>query len=210
MDMSEGKCALDIREEELRAQGYVKAEPAYWRLGRAIFIIDSQPIEPSAKEALSTPIGVSVVLSGGAEKLVKNAEMMKELQGIFGSTATLRITVEGDPDSHMSGSSTIQLTGYRGGLDDIILDDKLLNTVHGSHEDIIRNFAEWLEWQTGWCTIPRWETYDGVAYGMKGDLKHRKQGKALAARLRRLANELEHADDMPDWVADKFKEKVDS
>jgi len=132
-------CEQDIREEELKKEG-----KTYFRIGRAIFVIDVLSKDSSLQEAIDTPLGTCAVLSGNAEKLA-TPEAIKLLQQLFGSTGYLRITIEGDPDAGIGGCvNEVLLTGYRFGLDDVIVDGKLLNTTHGSKAEIMRNFAEFI------------------------------------------------------------------
>jgi len=72
------KCEQDIREEELKKEGKI-----YFRIGRAIFIIDVLNRKQTIEETLNTPIGVCAVLAGTAENLIKNEETMKQIHGMF-------------------------------------------------------------------------------------------------------------------------------
>ena len=110
--------ALDSRENELKKQGYVnlKDKKAYVRIGRSIFIVESIPIITD--------------------------------KWIFGfpPEGYLRILVEGDPDAGLGRcTSEILLTGYRFGLDDVIIDGKIFKTVHGDENLLIETLISELE-----------------------------------------------------------------
>ncbi len=199
----EFKCAQDVREEELLKEGYVKADKVFYRIGRTIFVVDTLQKDYSEDEALETPVGVAARLNNPDTEFAKAD--LKILQELFGSTGYLRIAVEGDEDCGFAGTSEILLTGYRAGLDDVIVNGKLLKTVHNSQEDIMRNFAADLEWLKWRAMVPDWETYEGVGYRMKKSPELKKRVLDLAKEVRDLADVLEHADDMPDWVKEKFK-----
>lgn len=134
-------CAQDEREKELQQQGYIANGKAYWRIGRAIFIVEETGVNPpTPKETLDSPLGLCAALSGKAQEVLK-PDMAKKLQMLFGSTGKLRIIIEGDPDSGIGGSNTIEATGYRFGLDDVWIDGKLVDTTHGDKAEILRNMA---------------------------------------------------------------------
>lgn len=193
------ECAQDVREKELLKQGYVNPEKAFFRIGRAIFVVDILSKEFTEEEAVGTPIGLAAAMN--KPDMSFDQEMLDWLQNAFGSTGYLRIICEGDPDCGFAGNYEILLTGYRGGLDDVIVDRKLLQTVHGSDEDIMRNFAEWLHWQADWVNKPNWETYEGDGgYYIQPALELEEKIRAVSDAVKELAEELEHKDDMPDWV----------
>ncbi len=200
----EFKCAQDVREEELLEQGYVKADKVFYRIGRTIFVVDTLEKDFSEEEALETPIGTVAKLNNPGIEF--NNKGLKMLQELFGSTGFLRIAVEGDEDCGFAGTSEVLLTGYRAGLDDVIVDGKLLVTTHNSQEDIMRNFADHLEWMKWRAKIPDWKTYEGMGYRMKESPELKKQIVDVVEEIRSLANTLEHKDDMPDWVREKFTE----
>ena len=201
--MTEHVCEQDTREKELLEQGYVKIEKCFFRIGRAIFVVDTLRKDYSQEEAVETPLGTVATLNRPG--LEFDQEDLSMLQSLFGSTGYLRIVCEGDPDCGFAGNSEILLTGYRGGLDDVIVDKELLQTVHGSGEDIMRNFAKTVDWRSKWIHVPRWDTYDGIGYRMKSDEALESEVAILANRLREVADKLEHKDDMPDWVKEKFE-----
>ena len=141
-------CAQDLREKELLEQGYVNPERAFFRIGRAIFVVDILSKDYSVNEALETPIGLVSVLNNPEQEFDQG--MLDFLQNAFGSTGFFRIVVEGDEDCGFASDSTILLTGFRAGLDDVIVNNKLMKTVHGSEENIMRNFAEFLDRRSKW------------------------------------------------------------
>lgn len=200
--MNEFVCVQNEREKELEEQGYVKADKVYFRIGRAIFVIDTLSKDFTEEEAVGTPIGAAAKLNRPG--IVFAEEELELLQELFGSTKYLRVICEGDPDCGFAGKSEVLLTGYRGGLDDVIVESKLLQTVHGSGEEVMRNFAEFLDWRSKWISIPRWETYDGRGYRIKYDDILKTEFVDVANRVWSIAEKLEHKDDMPDWVKKKF------
>jgi len=140
------KCALDLREEEFRREGYLNlnGKKAYVRLGRAIFTIQTEPRKVELAKTLETPIGMAIAITGQTDKLTE--EMVEKINEIFLPTGYLKITVEGDPDSGVSSeASTILISGYRFGLDDIIINGKTLVTTHGDHYELIENLIDTLE-----------------------------------------------------------------
>ena len=159
-------CAQDLREEELKKQG-----KTYFRIGRAIFVIERvERDEVTTEEVLGTPLGVAVAL-GPKPETVADPEFKRTVNELFLPTGYLKITVEGDPDAGLDLSpNIIQLTGYRFGLDDVIVDGKLLDTTHGNSRDIMRNFADWFETNDSWAEI------------------HRQ--KRLAGKFKRIADEI--------------------
>jgi len=135
------KCEQDIREEELKKEG-----KTYFKIGRAIFVIDVLDRKQTLEETLQTPLGVATMVAGTAHKLAEDEETMKMIHGLFMPTGYLRITVEGDPDAGLGAcNNEVLLTGYRYGLDDVIVDDKLLVTTHGSKAEILRQNAKFME-----------------------------------------------------------------
>ncbi|MFH1520968.1 MAG: hypothetical protein ABID61_04950, partial [Candidatus Micrarchaeota archaeon] len=117
--------------------------------------IDVLNRKQTIEETLNTPIGVCAVLAGTAENLIKNEETMKQIHGMFLPTGYLRrylrITIEGDPDAGLgSMANEVLLTGYRYGLDDVIIDGKLIDSTHGNKAEIIKNYADYLE-NNSWC-----------------------------------------------------------
>ena len=201
-------CAQDIREKELQEQGYLKAEKVYFRIGRAIFVIDVIDKSFTEEEAIETPLGLTAKMNDPTFEF--NPEVMNMLQNIFGSTGVLRVVVEGDDDCGFASNSEILITGYRGGLDDVIVDDKLLQTVHGSDQDIMRNFADELYSRAEWgIHVPRWETYDGTGYQIKNDKELVDEIKRLSGAIRDMAYRLDHKDDMPEEVRKKWEVRED-
>ncbi len=200
--MNEFVCVQDEREKELQEQGYTRADKVYFRIGRAIFVIDTLSKDFTKGEAAGTPIGAVAKLNNPDLEFAE--EELKQLQELFGSTKFLRLICEGDPDCGFAAKHDILLTGYRGGLDDVIVESKLLQTVHGSAEDIMRNFAESLDWRSKWISVPRWETYDGRGYRIKYDTPLKDEFADVADKVRSIAEKFEHKDDMPDWVKEKF------
>ena len=196
-------CVQDERERELQEQGYTKADKVYFRIGRAIFVIDTLSKDFTEGEAAGTPIGAAAKFNN--PEIDFDEERLRVLQELFGSTKFLRVACEGDPDCGFAGKSEVLLTGYRGGLDDVIVEGKLLQTVHGSGEDIMRNFSEFLDWRSRWISVPRWETYEGRGYRIKYDTPLKGEFVDVADRVRSIAEKLEHKDDMPDWVKEKFQ-----
>ena len=139
--MTERKCAQDEREEQLKKEG-----KTYFRIGRAIFIVDTTERKMSTQELLDTPLGLATALAGTANKLIEDEALAKEMHGLFMPTGYLRIKVEGDPDAGIAVvPNEVLLTGYRFGLDDVIVDGKLLNTTHGSRKELIKALADALE-----------------------------------------------------------------
>jgi len=202
--MDEHVCAQDLREKELQELGYLNGEKAYFRLGRAIFIIDALKKDFTQNEAFGTPLGVAASLNNPGIRF--DTTELEMLQNIFGSTAYLRIKVEGDPDGGISLiPNEVLLTGYRYGLDDVIIDGKLFDTTHGDHEEIMRNFADWIE-RRSWDThVPDWETYEGVGYHMKECPELETQLRNVVEDIRELADKMEKKDDKPEWVKEKFR-----
>jgi len=196
-------CAQDLREKELLEQGYVSPEKAFFRIGRAIFVVDVLTKDYSVNEALDTPLGLVSALNNPEREF--DQEMLDFLQNAFGSTGFFRIVVEGDEDCGFASDTTILLTGYRAGLDDVIVDNKLLKTVHGSDEDIMRNFAEFLEWRSSWISVPRWETYEGLGYRIKHDESLKAEFVDVANKIRAIAEKFEHKDDMPEEVKERLR-----
>lgn len=203
--MTEFVCAQDIREKELQKQGFANPEKAYFRIGRAIFVIDILSKNYTQEEAVSTPLGLAASVNN--PDLEFDREELDLIQLLHGSTGFLRIVVEGDEDCGFASDSTLLLTGYRGGLDDVIVDDKLLQTVHNSGEEIMRNFADFLEWRSGHINVPRWNTFDGTGYRVSFKTPLNEEGKNLAATIREFADKLEHKDDPPDWIIEKFSDQ---
>ncbi len=201
--MDEFVCAQDLREKKLLEQGYVKTEKVLFRIGRAIFVIDILQKDFTRREALGTPLGLAAKINDPTFDFDK--EKLDLLQEMFGSTRFLRINIEGDPDSGIKLSpNEILLTGYRFGLDDVIIDGKLFETTHGDHEQIMRNFAGWIQ-QMKWRTrIPDWETYDGRGYRMKECPELEKQLMNVVGGIKALADTMEHKDDKPDYIKEKF------
>ena len=196
-------CAQDQREEELKKEGYETPKKAYFRIGRAIFTVETITKDYSLREAVGTPLGLVMAMNGN-EKL-QEEESLKMLQEMFGSTGYLQIICEGDPDCGFASNDEILLTGYRAGLDDVIVDRTLLQSVHGDHEQIMINFADWFENRISWIHVPRWETYDGFSYSVKSDKKLEAKGKRLAKRIREFAEEMKHLDDVPEDVKERLK-----
>jgi hypothetical protein len=148
---------LDEREKELQKQGYVNRK-AYFRIGRAIFIVE--PVERKLsteevlQETLETPLGVATIVAGTSEKLAEDEKFLKKIHGIFMPTGYLKITVEGDPDAGInSAPNQILLSGYRFGLDDVIVDGELLKTTHGSRSEVLKSLAKNLEGELFWTKL---------------------------------------------------------
>jgi len=196
-------CAQDVREEELKKEGYETPDKAYFRIGRAIFTVETITKDYSLNEAVETPLGLVMAMNGN-ENLQKE-ESLKMLQKMFGSTGFLKIVCEGDPDCGFAGNEEILLTGYRGGLDDVIVNRELLQSVHGDHEQIMINFADWFESQTSWLLVPRWETYNGFSYNMKTDKKLRAKGKRLANKIKEFAEEIRRLEVCPEEVKERLR-----
>ena len=202
------ECAQDIRERELLEQGYIQAEKVFFRLGRAIFVIDAKPIEYTQEDARKTILGTAASLSNPLVEFKK--EHVKLMQQICGSTGYLRIKVEGDPDSGLSlGSDEVLLSGYRFGIDDVIVNGKLLDSTHGSREEMMRNYAEKIEWGKYMAHIPNWDTFDGICYFVKSSPELKAQIESVVKSIRELADTLEHKDDMPEEVLEKWKAKIE-
>jgi len=176
----------------------------FFRIGRAIFVVDTLKKEYTEEEAIETPLGLVAKMND--PELEFDKEALDLIQLLHGSTGFLRIICEGDPDCGFAGNYEVLLTGYRGGLDDVIVERKLLQTVHGSNEDIMRNFADELYRRAEWINVPRWETYDGSGYRMTFETELEDEMKRISGAIREMAYKLEHKDDMPDWVREKFKE----
>jgi hypothetical protein len=150
-------CALDEREKELQKQGYVNRK-AYFRIGRAIFIVE--PVERKLsteevlEETLGTPIGVAATLAGTSEKLADDEKLLKQIHEIFMPTGYLKITVEGDPDAGVIlAPNQILLSGYRFGLDDVMVDGELVKTTHGSRSEVVKSLAKNLEGELFWTAL---------------------------------------------------------
>ena len=174
-------CALDEREKELQKQGYV-SQKAYFRIGRAIFIVEpverKLSMEEMVQETLGTPIGVAVTLAGTAEKLAKDEELLKQIHEIFMPTGYLKITVEGDPDAGLNlAPDQILLSGYRYGLDDVIVDGQLLKTTHGSRSELLKSLVRVLE-----------DVLEGELFWAKfeNDAKFMRKIRATLAHLREI------------------------
>lgn len=199
-------CDQDLREKELLEQGYVEADRVFFRLGRAIFVVDTLAKDFTEREALGTPLGLAAKINDPGFDFDK--EKLDLLQNIFGSTEFLRISIEGDPDSGIRlGPNEVLLTGYRFGLDDVIIDGKLFETTHSGHERVMRNFADWIE-QKKWNTrVPNWESYDGMGYRMKESPELEEQLMNVVRDIRALADTMEHKDDKPDYIKEKFRNK---
>ena len=200
-------CAQDVREEELKKEGYETPDKAYFRIGRAIFTVETITKDYSLNEAVETPLGLVMAMNGN-ENLQKE-ESLKMLQKMFGSTGFLKIVCEGDPDCGFAGNEEILLTGYRGGLDDVIVNRELLQSVHGDHEQIMINFADWFESQTSWLLVPRWETYNGFNYNMKADKKLRAKGKRLANKIKEFAEEIRRLEVCPEEVKERLRNTLE-
>ena len=202
------ECAQDIRERELLEKGYVQAENVFFRLGRAIFIITTTPIEYSQEDARGTIIGQAASLSNPFVKFKKeHVELMQEL---CGSTGYLRINVEGDPDAGLSlEPDKVLISGYRFGIDDVIVNGKLLDSTHGSREEMMRNYADAIELNKFMARVPDWDTFDGACYYMKQSPELKAQIEQVVESIRGLANTLEHKDDMPEEVMRKWKVKIE-
>lgn len=201
--MDEFVCAQDTREKELLEQGYVNPEKVYFRIGRAIFVIDILSKDYTQEEAVGTPLGLSATMNN--PELGLDQEALDLIQLLHGSTGFLRIVVEGDEDCGFASNSTVLLTGYRGGLDDVVVDDNLLQTVHGSDSDIMRNFADKLYRRAEWISVPIWESYDGRGHRITYETELKDEMKQVAEAIREMAYKLEHKDDMPDYVKEKFQ-----
>jgi len=178
-------CAQDLREQELQKLGY-KQQKAYFRIGRAIFIVEptekQQTKQELLVETLQSPLGVCIGANEGIEgvkKLYNDPETMKMIQRIFMPTGLLKITVEGDPDGGIGNQipNEILLSGYRYGLDDVFVDGRLLVTTHGSRFEILNNIAEFVDHLTFWSEIEH-------------DDKTTKQIKATAQNIRKMAKAL--------------------
>ena len=144
-------CAQDLKEQELKKQG-----KTYFRIGRAIFIVETCERKQTLEETLETPIGTAALLAGTAHKLAEDEETMKMIHGLFMPTGFLRITVEGDPDAGLGLiANEVLLSGYRYGLDDVIVDGELLKTTHGSRSEILRNFGKFVERQDFWAKLEK-------------------------------------------------------
>jgi hypothetical protein len=184
---------LDEREKELQKQGYVN-QKAYFRIGRAIFVIEpverKLSTEEMLQETLGTPIGVATVVAGTSEKLAEDEKFLKEIHGIFMPTGYLKITVEGDPDAGVDlAPNQILLSGYRFGLDDVIVDGLLLKTTHGSRSEVLKSLAKNLEGELFWAKLEKNQKLEGK---IKTTLKNlheivaviRKEAKRFEASLR--------------------------
>jgi len=196
-------CSQDLREKVLKNEGYETPEKAYFRIGRAIFTVEVVKKDYSISEALETPLGLAMGMN--RNKKITEQETLNMLQEAFGSTGYLKIICEGDDDCGFASNSEILLTGYRAGLDDVIVDRTLLQSVHGDHEQIMINFADWFESRTSWIIIPKWETYDGVGYSMKADKKLRAKGKRLAKRIREFAEEVKQLEVVPEDIKEGLR-----
>ena len=149
--MGEEKCALDKLAEKFKREGYAVFGldgKAAFRIGRALFVIDVQPREPEPCQVLGTTIGLAIALNKGPEAVLNDPELVRTLQELFLPVAWLRIRVFGDPDALMSAPDLITerpdvvlLSGYRFGLDDVVVDGELLHTVHGDVMEEVRVHA---------------------------------------------------------------------
>lgn len=187
------ECELDKREKQLQDEGYTNFTKGYLRLGRALFIVDSLEKQPSESEAWQSPIGVLASLQGETKF---DESTVKTLQEIFGSIAFLRIVVEGDPDAGLGNCrKEVLMSGYRYGLDDVLIDGKLVETTHGSKTQIIRYFIEQLKNLD--CSVPNWETYDGIGYSLKESKEIHDKLASTIHGLTEFVCLIEHKDDMP-------------
>lgn len=172
------ECAQDIREKELIKLGYI-SQKCYFRIGRAIYIIEPATRELTAeeakKEALNTPLGVAVALSGNAEKV--DEETAKMMQALFMPTGFLQVKVEGDPDAGIDKcSDEIKLSAYRFGLDDVYINGRLFDSTHGSRKEILLTYADEIEGMAGVLQAGKNE-YE----------KEKRQCERLAKAVRKLA-----------------------
>lgn len=206
--MDEFICTQDLREQELLKQGYVKPEKAFFRVGRVIFKINVVGNEFTDEDAESTPLGLVMRLNDPTAVLDESQKSL--LQNIFGSPGSLRVVVEGDDDCGFASKDPVILTGYRGGLDDVFVEGKLLQTVHGSEADVMRNFTDYLALQKSWMNVPDWESYDGVGYHIQHDKELEGELENIIDSLRVFIEKYEHRDDMPEWVKKKFLRKTET
>jgi len=142
------RCALEELAEKFKREGYtilgLDGKVAF-RIGRALFVIDVQPREPEPRQVLGTSIGLAIALNKGPEAVLGDPELVRKLQEIFLPVAWLRIRVFGDPDALpfapdliTEQPNVVLLSGYRFGLDDVVVDGDILRTVHGDVLEEVR------------------------------------------------------------------------
>jgi len=176
--------ALDRIEEQLKEE-----KKTYFRIGRAIFIIEAKTKPLTKPNIYETPLGATLAAVGDPE-LKQNQQLQEKLRDLFLPKGHLKITVLGDPDAGLGErKDIIRITGYRFGLDDVVINGKTIRTTHGNKFETVRNLLDEVEKILIWnCEhfIPAEE-----GYYIEFDQKEINHIKRLINELREINEKLE-------------------